>query len=277
MTDTSLRGLIRPFLERPGSAGVFVDFDGTLAPIVEDPEDARPVSGSSELLARLADRFSKVAVISGRPVAYLAENLAGAGSTELIGLYGLERQLPGSTEVQVPAEADRWRQAVESVAAAADREVGRDPERFRGFGVERKGLSVTLHYRNATGLAGWAESFAAQQADATGLVAHQGKMSVELRPPVDTDKGTVVADLASGLAAACYFGDDLGDVPAFDALDRLRADGVATLAVAVRSGIGDETPPAVLEAADIVVEGPEGAMEVLRALAGEGVGKEDEL
>ena len=221
------------------------------------------------MLARLARRFAKVAVVSGRPVAYLVANLAGAGRTELVGLYGLESQLAELPEAQVSSKAAPFRQSVESVADEAERQAAQDPRRFAGLGVERKGLTVTLHFRRAPSLAEWAESFAASQAEATGLVAHPGKMSVELRPPVDTDKGTVVASFAEGLAAVCYLGDDVGDLPAFETLATLRSRGVATLAVAVRSGIGDETPPAVVAAADVVVDGPVGALGVLRALAGD--------
>ena len=248
---------------------MFVDFDGTLAPIVEDPDAARPVEGSAELLARLAGRFAKVAVVSGRPVAYLVANLAGAGRTELVGLYGLESQLAELPAAQASPGAARFRQPVERVAEEAERQAAQDPTRFAGLGVERKGLTVTLHYRKAPSLAAWVESFAAAQAAATGLVAHPGKMSVELRPPGETDKGTVVASFAEGLTAVCYLGDDLGDLPAFRTLATLRSRGVATLAVAVRSGVGDETPPAVVDAADIVVDGPHGALGVLRALAGD--------
>ena len=81
-------------------------------------------------------------------------------------------------------------------------------------------------------------------------------MSWELRPPVPTDKGTVVAGLAAGLRAVCFVGDDTGDLPAFGVLGQLRAGGVDTLAVAVG---GPETPPEVLAAADLVVDGPAGA------------------
>jgi trehalose 6-phosphate phosphatase len=81
---------------------------------------------------------------------------------------------------------------------------------------------------------------------------------------VSTDKGLVVAALAEGLDAACYVGDDVGDLPAFAALADLRNQGVATLAVAVRSG---EEPPELVEQADLVVDGAEGAMAFLRRLA----------
>lgn len=256
-------------VERRSEGGVFVDFDGTLAPIVEDPDQARPVAGSADLLALLATRYRRVAVISGRPVAYLAEHLAGAGDTELVGLYGLERLAGGSTDVHVEPAAEGWFDAVAGVAAEAEQLVADDPVDLRGVVVERKGLTVTLHYRKVPALAGWVEAFAEAQSQATGLVAHPGKMSVELRPPVPTDKGTVVTALAEGLSAVCYVGDDTGDLPAFEALKVLRDEGLSTLAVAVRSGIGDETPPVVLAGADLVVEGAAGVVDLLRRLASE--------
>jgi trehalose 6-phosphate phosphatase len=88
-------------------------------------------------------------------------------------------------------------------------------------------------------------------------------MSFELHPPIAADKGTAVRDLADGLAAVCFLGDDLGDLPAFAELQRLADEGVATVRVAVRS---DEAPEELLDAADVVVDGPEGARDLLRQL-----------
>ncbi|HSS11457.1 MAG TPA: hypothetical protein VLL25_16350, partial [Acidimicrobiales bacterium] len=87
---------------------------------------------------------------------------------------------------------------------------------------------------------------------------------VELRPPVEADKGTVVEELASGLDAVCFIGDDRGDLPAFAALARLAAEGRDTLAIAVNS---DEAPTELLAAADVVVDGPSGVLDLLEALA----------
>jgi trehalose 6-phosphate phosphatase len=237
---------------------VFLDFDGTLAPIVEEPAEARPLPGVAAAVGRLARRFARVAVVSGRPVAFLVEQLGeAAGTAQLVGLYGLERTTPGGG-VRVDPAAARWQATVDAVAAAADSAA---PD---GLLVERKGLSVTLHFRQAPHLAGWAAAFAADEQSATGLVAQSGKQSWELRPPVPTDKGTVVAGLAAGLRAVCFVGDDTGDLPAFGVLGQLRAGGVDTLAVAVG---GPETPPEVLAAADLVVDGPAGALSLLHGLA----------
>jgi trehalose 6-phosphate phosphatase len=106
---------------------------------------------------------------------------------------------------------------------------------------------------------GWADAEAA----GSGLDVRAAKASVELHPPVATDKGTVIEGLADGLRTACYLADDLGDLPGYDGLDRLAARGVHAARVAVR---GPETPPAVLDRADVVVDGPEGAVGLLRDL-----------
>jgi trehalose 6-phosphate phosphatase len=241
------------------TSGIFLDFDGTLAPIVAVPDEARPWPGVASTLGRLALRYRRVAVISGRPLAYLAEHLAeGAGVVELVGLYGLERQPGRGSPVIAGIAARRWQGTVDAVAAAA--QAAAPP----GLRVEPKGLAVTLHFRQAPELEGWTANFAAGQAAASGLIAHAGKQSWELRPPGPTDKGTVVEELASGLRAVCFVGDDLGDLPAFTALARLRVAGVDTLSVAVG---GAETPAEVLAAGEVVVAGPAGVLALLEALA----------
>jgi trehalose 6-phosphate phosphatase len=254
--DERLAPWLAPWLAAPGRAGVLTDFDGTLSPIVDDPEAAQPLPGAVDLLARLAARYRTVAVVSGRPVAYLLDRLGPLPGVTMVGLYGLEKREGGAIEV-LP-EVRRWRETVDSVAAASETAAP------AGVYVERKGLAVGLHYRQAPEAASWVLAWAVDQAGRTGLVVHHGKMSLELVPPVPTDKGLVVAALAEGLDAACYVGDDVGDLPAFAALADLRNQGVATLAVAVRSG---EEPPELVEQADLVVDGAEGAMAFLRRLA----------
>jgi len=235
-------------------AAVVCDFDGTLAPIVDDPAMARPLPGALIVLRALVERFLLVAVVSGRPAAFLATHLPVPGLTR-VGSYGLEQVTEeGVTEV---AGAAAWRAAVaEAVARAGD---GPPP----GVIVEDKGLSVTLHHRRAPAAAGWVRAFADAAAARGGLVVHDARMSIELRPPIAVDKGTVVSGLLAGAAATavCVCGDDGGDLPAFAA--------VATLPVAVRvAAWSAEAPPELLAAADLVVRGPDGVLEVLRFLAG---------
>ena len=101
------------------------------------------------------------------------------------------------------------------------------------------------------------------EAARTGLVVATARMSVELNPPIEVDKGTVVAELAlgSGAARACYLGDDRADLAAFRALRALTID---TVSVAVQ---GAETPREVVDAADLVVAGPFEVLALLQALA----------
>ena len=155
---------LAPLRRDPATAGIFSDFDGTLSPIVDDPELAEPLAGVPALLAELAQRYAVVAVVSGRPVAFLAARLPA--SVLLAGLYGLEVQLDG--ERQIDPEAERWR-AVVSAAAARLRAVVPS-----GVVVEPKGLSVTCHYRTNPSLEPQVMALAREVAAATGLVAHVG-------------------------------------------------------------------------------------------------------
>lgn len=261
--------LMAPFLDDPGRAGVLTDFDGTLAPIVADPSASRPLPEAVDVLHRLAVRYRRVAVVSGRPAAFLATHLRladqpgekGAGDGLVaVGLYGLE--MADGDQVTTDPRALEWLAVVDAVARLADEWAPAEVL------VERKGLSLTLHYRTAPEAAGWAARWAAEQAERTGLVRHPARMSEELRLPLPVDKGTAVAALVEGLSAACFLGDDSGDLPAFAALDRMARDaGMAILKVGVRS---EEAPPELLDAAHVVVDGPAGAVEVLSRLLGPG-------
>lgn len=241
-----------PLLADPGRAAVLTDFDGTLAPIVDDPGSAVPLPGAVEVLERLAATFGVVAVVSGRPVSYLATHVGGG--VRLSGLYGLETLERGRRH-EAP-EAGPWRAVV---TGAVERARGRF-----GDAVEPKGLSLTVHFRTRPERGPDVRAWAAEEAAASGLVVRPAKASVELHPPLKADKGTVVESLAAGMAAVCFLGDDVGDTPAFDALDRLAATGVHTVRIAVST---EEAPVALLERADVVVDGPTGALSLLERLA----------
>jgi len=255
---------LRELREHPDQGGVLVDFDGTLAPIVDDPGEARPLPAALDALHRLAARYRRVAVISGRPAGFLVEHLGlGRGavghgpSVVASGLYGLEWAGIGGV-VHTRPEAEEWRPVVEQVERAARAAAP------AGTLVEHKGLSVGFHWRTAAANAEWARSFAEEMARRTNLELHPGKMSVELRPPLPADKGTVVTELCSGLRAACFVGDDSGDMAAFAALDRLGAEGMVTCKVAAASA---EIPPELRAAADLVVDGPAAVASLLGWLA----------
>ena len=246
--------LLAPFLARPAEAAVIVDFDGTLSPIVDVPADARPGPGAVEALAALVGRLGVVAVMSGRPVDFLAPLLPPG--VVLSGLYGLEVVRDGR-RVDDPG-AGPWRDVVADVARVSR---DRGPT---GMVVESKGLSLTLHYRTRPDLADAVRAWAEDQAARSGLEVRAAKMSVELHPPLPADKGTALEALAGGMAAVAYAGDDRGDLPAYDALDRLASRGAATLRVAVA---GAETPAELVERADLVVDGPAAVVDLLRRLA----------
>lgn len=228
---------------------MLLDFDGSLSEIVARPELAQPVEGARSALSALVPRYRVVAVVTGRRSEEVAP-LVDVPGVRLLGLYGLDGTLPGLAAIV--------RRTEEVVA-------GEVPEAW----VEDKGASVAVHYRQAPDpLVARATLLEALQpiAAGAGLEVMEGKMVVELVPPDRPRKGGAVERLASelDLAAVLFAGDDVADLEAFESLDRLEARGAVTLRVAVR---GDETPERLLEEADIVVHGPSGLVELLRALA----------
>ena len=244
---------LEPFRQAPDRSVLIFDYDGTLSPIVTDPSAARPADGAAELLGALAERYRTVAVVSGRSVDFLAEQLPGG--LVLSGIYGLERIERGRRADHPSAGA--WREVVNDVAALSE---ARGPV---GMQVESKGLSITFHYRTTPELAADVEAWAQAQAARSGLERRAAKMSVELHPPVDIDKGTVVTKLALDASAVLYAADDLGDLPAFDALDDLASAGVHVLRVAV---VGPESPAEIVDRADLTVASNAELVERLTAL-----------
>ena len=241
-----------PFLDDPANAGVFTDYDGTLAPIVADPWSAQPLDGTTNVRHQLAGRFQIVGVLSGRPLDFLIGQL-GEGLW-LSGLYGLET-LENGRRVEAPQAAE-WRPVVAAAVERARHEFG--------DAVEPKGLSLTLHFRIRPDIGPAVRSWAEADARASGLMVRSAKASIELHPPVKADKGTVIERAAAGLRAVCFLGDDVGDLPAYDGLDRLRDAGVHTVRVGVAT---EEAPPELLARADVVVDGPIGALALLQRLA----------
>ncbi|MDQ1403145.1 MAG: trehalose 6-phosphate phosphatase [Actinomycetota bacterium] len=257
MAAPALDELLRPWRADPARSAILTDFDGTLAPIVSDPLAARPLAGAVDVLRQLAARYAVVAVISGRPVTFLLDRFGDTGSVILSGLYGLEWIGPGGHRREHPGAAP-WRPIV---AGAADEAEANAPP---GVFVERKGLSVTIHVRTAPERDEWAREWVTTKASETGLAVHPARRSYELRPPVAADKASAVTELVGALDAACFMGDDLGDLPAFDALDRLAAArGLITARIGVESS---EAPSELLARADALVAGPEGALAVLHSL-----------
>jgi trehalose 6-phosphate phosphatase len=233
---------LAPLLEAPHEGGLFVDFDGTVAEITEDPEQARPVDGAVPALEALAERFGRVGVVSGRPVSFLQRFFDG--SVLLAGLDGLE-VVEGGQRREHPL-GGAWREVVDDVAAVSR---ARGPE---GMRVEAKGISLTLHFRGRPDIEAAVREWAERQARRSGLRCRPARMSVELHPPIPTDRGTALLELAAGLGSVCFIGDDHADHRAFDALDELATRGVRVTRVAVRSAETD----GLVERADVVLDGP---------------------
>jgi trehalose 6-phosphate phosphatase len=249
--------------ERAGEVALCLDFDGTLSPIVEDPQAARPLPGIVELLEPLAARFAAVALVSGRPADYLAEHAAAPG-VRYLGLYGLQEIRDGQVQVDPRLEAAR------PAVLAAHQDL-RDSAAVRDSGawLEDKDYAVAVHTRRVPDPDRWAgpiDQTAHQIADRHGLEVVPGKLVWELRPAVPSDKGDAVRRVITESAARSVVvaGDDLGDLPAFAAAAQLAAEDGDALRVAVRSA---EAPTALLAEADLVVDGPAGLRDLLERLA----------
>ncbi|MCA1824696.1 MAG: trehalose-phosphatase [Mycobacteriales bacterium] len=260
--------VLRAIRDAPADALIAIDYDGTLAPIVARPEDARPARGAVEALLSLAPRVRCLAVVTGRPAAQLVE-LAGLAAGEplrgltVIGHYGMERW-EGATGALTSAPPSRGvREAHDILRRLAELAP-------TGVVVEDKGASVAIHTRQAdepdVALAALRPAVA-ELAVETGLEVAPGRLVLELRPG-GTDKGVALRALAAECSprAVLYVGDDIGDAAAFDVVDELCRGGLDAATVFADSSEG---PAMLRDRADVVVAGPEGVVALLRELAGD--------
>ncbi|MER6530361.1 trehalose-phosphatase [Streptomyces sp. NPDC001508] len=256
-------------IARPRTAVIGLDFDGTLAPIVADPEQARAHPDAVPALAALAPKVASIAVVTGRPagVAVRHGGFAGVPGLEhlvVLGHYGAERWDAVSGTVSAPAPHPGVAAVRAELPGFLDR-IGA----WRGTWIEEKGRAVAVHTRRAEDPQAAFEALRGPLADLAtrhGLIVEPGRLVLELRPP-GMDKGVALLEYVReiGAASVVYGGDDLGDLPAFAAVDKLRSDGVPGLLVC--SGSSEVTELA--ERADLVVGGPAGVVRLLRTLAGQ--------
>jgi trehalose 6-phosphate phosphatase len=254
-------------LARPGRAVIALDFDGTLAPIVADPEQARAHPGAVPALAALAPKVASVAVVTGRPagVAVRHGGFAGVPGLEhlvVLGHYGAERWDAVSGTVNAPAPHPGVAAVRAELPGFLD-EIGA----WRGTWIEEKGRAVAVHTRRAADPQAAFEALReplAGLAGRHGLIVEPGRMVLELRPP-GMDKGVALLEYVReiGAEAVLYAGDDLGDLPAFAAVDKLRSDGVPGLLVCS----GSVEVAELADRADLVVDGPPGVVKLLTSLA----------
>jgi trehalose-phosphatase len=248
----------------PRRSAILCDIDGTLAPIVDDPEAAAVPEEARELLRDLARRYLLVGCVSGRR-ASTARRLVGLDELAYAGNHGLELLAPGDAEPRLdPALGHRGGAA----AAFADRLDWRALE-SAGLRLEDKGPIQAIHWRGAAAPA-LAEQRARELAELAaeeGLVPHFGRMVLELRPTAEVDKGIAVRRLVgeAGAARALFGGDDRTDLDAFAALRAMQSAGELEVGVCV--GVdSDEGPAEIRDQADVVVPGTPGFLDLLREL-----------
>jgi trehalose 6-phosphate phosphatase len=256
----------------PRSALVALDFDGTLAPIVDRPQDARPAPGALAVLRRLAGSIGQLAIISGRA----ADEVVGLGGLDevpgllVIGHYGLQTWRDGQFSTPEPEPGVRLaRERLPELLAAAP----------PGVSVEDKQHSVAIHTRQAEDPQRTLDDLTPRLlrlASDAGLEAVPGRYVLELRPG-GIDKGAALGALVaeSGARTVIYVGDDVGDLPAFRAVATMRdsgqiAAGLAVVAVSPAAagtpGAASEVPADLRDAADLELPGPAGVVAWLSTL-----------
>ena len=249
---------------------VGLDFDGTLAPIVDDPESAHIHPDAAQVLTELAGAVRAVAVVTGRPARQalalggldeVGDAIGGAGrELYLFGQYGNERWSSTNRRVITPrppqglATFERELPRVLRTAGAAD-----------AF-VEDKGLAVAVHTRRLDDPDDAFERLVkpiGELAERHGLAVEPGRRVLEVRSH-GMHKGLVVEYLMENLEAGGFLfcGDDLGDLEAFEAVLDLRRRGLPTLLVCSAS----REENTLREMSDVVVDGPAGVLDVLRKL-----------
>ncbi len=260
--------LLAPLRERPGFSAILCDIDGTLAPIVARPGDAAVPQRTREVLEALAERYGLVACVSGRRAAE-ARRIVGLDSLPYFGNHGLERLAPGAENPEIDAAI---RPLADHVRRFADEHSASALERL-GIRFEDKDAIRSFHYREASDeeAARAALERVARAAEREGLHPHWGRKVLEIRPTDAVDKGTAVeaALEGRGLALALFGGDDATDLDAFGRLRELTDRGALDAAVCV--GVAStEGPAAIVQGADVVVEGTGGFCELLEWLAAPG-------
>jgi trehalose-phosphatase len=235
--------LLERLASEPRQAGLFLDFDGVLAPIVERPEDAAAPPETRAELRRLVDRYALVAVVSGRTSDDVRARVAVDG-IRYVGSHGLE----------LDPQAERWRKTLAAFAADAPWPLAQ---------VEPKGLSVSFHYRDRRDEREAVRELEeiAEAARAEGLVARFGRKILEILPPTGSNKGTAIRRLLdeAGLDRALVAGDDTTDLDSFHAVDGLEWP----VRVAV---VSPESPSLLRDEADVRVESTGEFLELLRRL-----------
>lgn len=255
---------LAPLRNDPARAAILLDIDGTLAPIVGQPDEAHVSEGTRQLLIEISRRYRIVACVSGRRASE-ARAMVSIGSITYLGSHGAELLRAGWTTPVLDPTVREWARQIREFGRRADTP---DVRRHR-IRVEDKGAIVAFHWRLAPDqeAARAAIDAVAERAEAEGLRTHWGRKVLEVRPPVQIDKGAGIAGLLddAAITGALYAGDDVTDLDAFRSLRRMADEG--RIKHAVRVGVRSEEGPAeIAEEADLVVEGTDGVRELLELL-----------
>ncbi len=256
---------LAPLRDDPPHAAILLDIDGTLSPIVDQPDEASVSEATRQLLIRISRRYGMVACVSGRRASE-ARAMVSIGAISYLGSHGAELLRAGWTTPVLDPRLRDWARQIHDFGRRVDTP---DLRRHR-IRVEDKGAIVAFHWRLAADqdAARAALEAVATQAESEGLRTHWGRKVLEVRPPVQIDKGAGITSLLqdTDVTGGLYVGDDVTDLDAFRALKTLAGEG--KLAHAVRVGVRSEEGPAeIVSEADIVVEGTEGVRELLSLLA----------
>ncbi|MFE9647393.1 trehalose-phosphatase [Streptomyces sp. NPDC006365] len=253
-------------LARPERTVLAFDFDGTLAPIVPDPEQARAHPDAVPALAGLAPKVASVAVVTGRPADVAVRHggfadVPGLEHLVVLGHYGAERWDAVTGTVTAPPPHPGVAAVRAELPGVLDRSGA-----WQGTWIEEKGRAVAVHTRRASDPQTAFDALREPLTDLAtrhGLVVEPGRLVLELRPP-GMDKGVALREYVREIdaGAVAYAGDDLGDLPAFAAVEELRSNGVPGLLVC--SGSNEVTE--LEKRADLVVDGPAGVVRLMRAL-----------
>jgi trehalose 6-phosphate phosphatase len=260
----TLDELLRPLKDAPERSAVLLDVDGTLAPIVEQPDDAHMPETTRRPLIEVAKRYAVVACVSGRRASD-ARRIVSLGSIAYLGSHGSEVLRPGTISPVMDRELQAW---VRRVQKFAHDHFGEELRRLR-VRLEDKEAIAALHWRGAPDEDGAQAAIerVARAAEQAGFNTHWGRKVLEIRPPVRIDKGAGIVSLLRDeqLAAALYVGDDVTDLDAFRGLTQLVELGAIGTAVRVGVRSGEE-PSTLEEEADFMVDGTDGVRELLKTL-----------
>ncbi|MEU3225489.1 trehalose-phosphatase [Streptomyces sp. NPDC006976] len=270
-TTPAGRDGLAAILARPAEALIALDFDGTLADIVPDPDQARAHPGAVEALAELAPQVASVAVITGRPagVAVRYSGFAGVAGLDhlvVLGHYGAERWDAETGTVQTPAPPPGVAAARAELPGVLDRF-----DSWEGTWTEDKGRALAVHTRRAADPQGAFDALRGplgELAARHGLIVEPGRMVLELRPP-GMDKGVALTEYVreTGARSVLYAGDDLGDLAAYAAVEKLRTDEADPIPGLLLCS-GSTEVRELADQADLLLPGPGAVVEYLRALAG---------